>query len=101
MDGAGTDGAGRGREGCRRGLKNGTAAPTNPKVTPAPCENRPRGMRTILVVDDEPRIGKIARDYLERAGFRVLTAGAGRGALARARSAKPHRIVLELAWTAV
>jgi Response regulator receiver domain. len=28
--------------------------------------------RTILVVDDEPGIVKIARDYLERAGFQSL-----------------------------
>ncbi len=33
--------------------------------------------RTILVVDDEPGIVVIARDYLDRAGFRVLTAGDG------------------------
>ena len=28
----------------------------------------------ILVVDDEPKIVKLARDYLERAGFRVISA---------------------------
>ena len=33
--------------------------------------------RTILVVDDEPGIVAIARDYLDRAGFRVITAGDG------------------------
>jgi DNA-binding response OmpR family regulator len=54
-------------------------------------------MRTILVVDDEPRIVKIARDYLERAGFRVLSAGDGRVALTMVRSAKPDLIVLDLA----
>ena len=32
-------------------------------------------MKTILVVDDEPRIVQPARDYLEDAGFAVLTAG--------------------------
>ena len=31
-------------------------------------------MRTVLVVDDEPRIVQLARDYLEHAGFAVLTA---------------------------
>jgi DNA-binding response OmpR family regulator len=30
--------------------------------------------QTILVVDDEARIIQLMRDYLERAGFRVLTA---------------------------
>src|SRR3989304_291946 len=32
---------------------------------------------TILVVDDEPKIAKLARDYLERGGLRVVTAPAG------------------------
>ncbi len=50
----------------------------------------------ILVVDDEARIVKLARDYLERAGFRVLTAGEGTTALAMARQEKPDLIVLDL-----
>jgi len=54
-------------------------------------------VRSILVVDDEPRIVKIARDYLERGGFRVLTAGDGRSVLPLVRSAKPDLIVLDLA----
>ena len=54
-------------------------------------------MRSILVVDDEPKIVKIARDYLERAGFRVQTAGDGRSVLPTVRSAKPDLIVLDLA----
>ena len=28
-------------------------------------------MATILVVDDEPKIAQLARDYLEHAGFSV------------------------------
>ena len=54
-------------------------------------------MRTILVVDDEPKIVQIARDYLERAGFGVVTAGDGRSVLPTVRSAKPDLIVLDLA----
>ncbi len=54
-------------------------------------------MRTILVVDDEPKIVRIARDYLERAGFRVVTAGDGRSVLAMVRTARPDLIVLDLA----
>jgi two-component system alkaline phosphatase synthesis response regulator PhoP len=50
----------------------------------------------ILVVDDEPLIVKLARDYLERAGFRVLSAGEGTSALAIARQEKPDLIVLDL-----
>ena len=38
-------------------------------------------MKTILVVDDEPKIVALARDYLEHAGFTVLTAVDGRSAL--------------------
>jgi two-component system, OmpR family, alkaline phosphatase synthesis response regulator PhoP len=53
-------------------------------------------MRTILVVDDEPKIVQIARDYLERAGFRVLAAGDGSAVLPMVRSAKPDLIVLDL-----
>jgi two-component system alkaline phosphatase synthesis response regulator PhoP len=53
-------------------------------------------MKHILVVDDEPRIGEIARDYLERAGFRVTIAGTGADALAFARTKRPDLIVLDL-----
>src|SRR5919199_2046544 len=52
--------------------------------------------RTILVVDDEPRIVQIARDYLERGGFRVLSAGDGSRALNIARDERPNLIVLDL-----
>ncbi len=50
----------------------------------------------ILVVDDEPKIVKLARDYLERSGYAVLTAGNGRSALSIARSEKPDMVVLDL-----
>jgi DNA-binding response OmpR family regulator len=53
-------------------------------------------MKHILVVDDEPRIAEIARDYLERAGFKVTTACSGADALAFARSRRPDLIVLDL-----
>ncbi len=53
-------------------------------------------MKHILVVDDEPRIAEIARDYLERAGFKVTTAGSGADALAFARTKRPDLIVLDL-----
>ena len=51
---------------------------------------------TILVVDDEPKIVKQARDYLERSNFRVVTAGDGKTALAVARHERPDLIVLDL-----
>jgi two-component system alkaline phosphatase synthesis response regulator PhoP len=52
--------------------------------------------RTILVVDDEPRIVDLARDYLEHAGFAVLTATDGPTALATARDKAPDLVVLDL-----
>jgi two-component system, OmpR family, alkaline phosphatase synthesis response regulator PhoP len=53
-------------------------------------------MKTILVVDDEEKIVRIARDYLENAGFSVLTAGDGKTAMFIARSARPDLIILDL-----
>ena len=50
----------------------------------------------ILVVDDEKEIVKLARDYLERAGFRVLSASEGVTALAAARREQPDLVVLDL-----
>jgi len=56
-----------------------------------------RRMKTVLVVDDERQIAQIARDYLEHAGFAVITAADGRKALDLARARKPDLIVLDLA----
>ncbi len=51
---------------------------------------------TILVIDDEPKIVKLTQDYLEQAGFRVVTATDGQTALAVARHERPNLIVLDL-----
>src|SRR5216117_4067373 len=53
-------------------------------------------MRKVLVVDDEPKIVQLARDYLEHAGFAVVVAHDGKAALAAARSHKPDLVVLDL-----
>ena len=53
-------------------------------------------MKKILVVDDELKILQLVRDYLERAGFGVLTARDGKTALSLARSDKPDMIILDL-----
>jgi two-component system alkaline phosphatase synthesis response regulator PhoP len=50
----------------------------------------------ILVVDDEPKMVKLARDYLEKGGFRVVSAGDGSTAVAISRRDKPDLIVLDL-----
>jgi len=53
-------------------------------------------MTTILVVDDEPKIAQLARDYLEHAGFRVVAAADGRAALRAVSRERPDLIVLDL-----
>jgi DNA-binding response OmpR family regulator len=53
-------------------------------------------MTTILVVDDEPKITRLVRDYLENAGFGVILAGDGFEALMRARTERPDLVVLDL-----
>ncbi|CAN5187986.1 response regulator transcription factor [soil metagenome] len=53
-------------------------------------------MRTVLVVDDELKITRLVRDYLEQAGFVVVTASDGKGALGAARQTKPDLVVLDL-----
>jgi DNA-binding response OmpR family regulator len=52
--------------------------------------------RKILVVDDEQKIVDIVRAYLEREGFRVVTAIDGEAALKVFRQEKPDLIVLDL-----
>jgi DNA-binding response OmpR family regulator len=53
-------------------------------------------MPTVLIVDDEPRIVDLARDYLEHAGFEVVTASDGAAALESARRVQPDLVVLDL-----
>jgi len=53
-------------------------------------------MKTILVVDDEPKITQLVRDYLERAGFGVLVAFDGKKALSTAKTEKPDAVILDL-----
>jgi DNA-binding response OmpR family regulator len=50
----------------------------------------------ILVVEDETKIAQLVRDYLEHAGFEVVVAGDGDGALASARRSRPDLVVLDL-----
>jgi two-component system, OmpR family, alkaline phosphatase synthesis response regulator PhoP len=52
--------------------------------------------KKILVIDDEPKIVELCRDYLQAAGFDVLRAGDGPGGLAVARREQPDLIVLDL-----
>jgi two-component system KDP operon response regulator KdpE len=51
---------------------------------------------TVLVVDDEPRLIRLVRANLERAGYRVLTAGTGPEALERVSGDAPDAVILDL-----
>ena len=53
-------------------------------------------MKTILVVDDEPKILQLVGDYLVRAGYVVRIARNGKTALALVRAEKPDLIILDL-----
>lgn len=52
--------------------------------------------QTILVVDDEPEIVRLLRSYLEKDGYRVVTAYNGADALYTARHEKPDLVVLDI-----
>jgi two-component system alkaline phosphatase synthesis response regulator PhoP len=53
-------------------------------------------MPSVLVVDDEPQIATIAKDYLTRAGFSVTVAADGAAGLEMARQKRHDLIVLDL-----
>jgi two-component system, OmpR family, alkaline phosphatase synthesis response regulator PhoP len=52
--------------------------------------------KKILLVDDEPEILEICRDYLKASGYDVVTAKDGREGLSTFRREKPDLIVLDL-----
>jgi DNA-binding response OmpR family regulator len=58
-------------------------------------------VKTVLVVDDEPQIVQLVRDYLEHGGFAVIVAGDGVTALELARTRRPDLVVLDLGLPAL
>jgi DNA-binding response OmpR family regulator len=52
--------------------------------------------KKILLIDDEPEIVEISRDYFKSAGYDVVTANNGLSGLQTARREKPDLIVLDL-----
>ena len=52
--------------------------------------------KTILVVDDDPDIVETTKAVLETAGYDIVTASDGKEALAKAKSAKPDLVVLDI-----
>ncbi|MBX7219522.1 MAG: response regulator [Blastocatellia bacterium] len=51
---------------------------------------------TILVVDDSPLELRLVTNLLTAQGYRVLTAGDGDEAIAKAQQEKPHLMVLDV-----
>ncbi|WP_192814836.1 response regulator transcription factor [Tsukamurella sp. 1534] len=51
---------------------------------------------TILVIEDEPALARLVRDYLTREGFDVLVAGDGEEGLRLVRETDPSVIVLDI-----
>jgi len=50
----------------------------------------------VLIVEDQPRIAEIARDFLRRGGYETEIAGDGVRALAAVRARPPDLVVLDL-----
>lgn len=57
----------------------------------------PEPAKNILVVDDDEDIRKLLILYLERYGYKVLTAGNGVEGMKLARQAKPDLVLLDVA----
>ena len=58
--------------------------------------SNPGNCQSVLVVDDDPNVVELARLYLEREGFWVLTALDGAAGLASAREERPDIVVLDV-----
>lgn len=52
-------------------------------------------MRRVLVIDDEPQVGKVLREILETEGFRVAVVGDGDQAMAEIARQRPNLIILD------
>lgn len=53
-------------------------------------------MQTILIIDDDPAIGNLEQEVLERAGYAILRAYSGTEALLLLKSSRPDLILLDL-----
>ena len=68
-----------------------TSEPPSPEDgAPAPADP------LVLIVDDDERNRKLARDVLGRSGLRTIAAAGGRAALALARDRLPDVVLLDL-----
>lgn len=67
-----------------------------PVASPPRTERTQRDASPILVVDDDAKIVRLVRTYLEREGFSVISAADGIAALAAVREHTPRLVVLDL-----
>ena len=54
------------------------------------------GTETILIVDDDPQITRLLRGYVEQAGYHVIVAHTGKGALQTIYNQRPALLILDL-----
>ncbi len=78
-------------------------AEAEPERVEAPAEGVQRGGETILVVEDEAALRKLAREFLEGNGYRVLEAENGADALrvADAHGGRIHALVTDVVMPAM
>lgn len=74
----------------------GSDAATYDAAVPGPTTPDARSSGPILVVDDDAKIVRLVRTYLERAGLRVVEARDGRMALAAIALEAPALVVLDV-----
>jgi two-component system alkaline phosphatase synthesis response regulator PhoP len=53
-------------------------------------------MTSILIIEDEPALVRLTRDYLVRSSYKVVTAGDATSGLQRIRADRPDLVVLDL-----
>src|SRR4029079_10223380 len=74
-----------------RAVVRSAMMPAMPTLPPGAIPDRP-----ILVVDDDAKIVRLVRTYLERDGYRVVTAADGPAALDAIEQHRPALVVLDL-----
>jgi DNA-binding response OmpR family regulator len=84
-------------EAVRRALQHaGKPSEARPAVPVAEGGARGAEAATVLIVDDEPEIGELVREFLERRGYRVKTATNGEDALALVKKEPPDLMLLDI-----
>ena len=69
---------------------------TTRRLQPTPTLAPERGSNTVLVIDDDPTVREMMRRYLQREGFRVVTAADGEEGLRVAARIVPSVITLDV-----